>query len=403
MKESNFFNIFSDINLNKIKELKSRIDKIGITLSDIEEVFVKGGGKGGQKVNKTNNAVILKYIPLNIVVKCHRERKLSYNRFIALRNLVDKIEFLINKNPNHLLNIKDIKRRGVMILEGKTLAEKILEETKRKSLEFLKKKGRKPFIAIINYFENSPSSFYMNLKIKKCSNLSIDTKVYIPENKSDKKYFLSLIEKLNNDKNVDAIMVEKPLPGGFDDKEFWDLLDPSKDVDALSSRNMGKLFITRSFSDIENEKFFVPQTANAAIKLIRYHGIDVRGKNAVVVGRSAIVGKPLAVMLSLLDATVTICHSKTENLDRYLKSADVIFTAIGKARFIKSNMIGENQIIIDIGTNFDENGKICGDVDFDSVKDKVKAITPVPGGVGPVTLSLLLNASVDAANMQNIL
>jgi methylenetetrahydrofolate dehydrogenase (NADP+)/methenyltetrahydrofolate cyclohydrolase len=130
---------------------------------------------------------------------------------------------------------------------------------------------------------------------------------------------------------------------------------------------------------------------------MKYYGIDVRGKNAVVVGRSSIVGKPLAIMLSLLDATVTICHSKTREIEKHLKFADIIFTAIGKARFIKANMIGENQIIIDIGTNFDESGKICGDVDFDSVRERVNAITPVPGGIGPVTLSLLLNAVVKAA------
>jgi methylenetetrahydrofolate dehydrogenase (NADP+)/methenyltetrahydrofolate cyclohydrolase len=389
MKESNFFNIFGDVRREKIEDIKKKIDTLGIKLSDIEEKFVKGSGKGGQKKNKTNNTVFLRYIPTNITVKCGSTRSLSLNRFIALRTLIEKIE----KSKK----LQEKLKGGFMILEGKTLSQEIHSQTKLMSENFYKKYGRKPSLSIINYFENSPSSYYMNIKIKKSISLGIETKVYTPENKSDKKYFLSLIEKLSNDKNVDAIMVEKPLPDGFDDKDFWDLLNPLKDVDSLSSINMGNLFITRKFSDIENEKFFVPQTANAAIKLVKYYNIDLSGKNAVVVGRSPIVGKPLSIMLSLLDATVTICHSKTKNLDKYLKSADIIFTAIGKAKFFKEDMIGENQIIIDIGTNFDENGNMCGDVDFDSVKSKVKAITPVPGGVGPVTLALLLNAVVKAA------
>jgi methylenetetrahydrofolate dehydrogenase (NADP+)/methenyltetrahydrofolate cyclohydrolase len=396
MKERNFFDIFCDVRKEKILELKNRIEKLGIDLSDIEEKFIKGSGKGGQKKNKTNNTVFLKYHPLNICVKYGRTRSLSLNRFLALRMLVEKIEERYLRNPS-LMNF--FKKGGLMpmILEGKTLSENISNETRVMCEEFLRKYGRKPSLAIVNYFENSPSAYYMNIKVKKSLSLGIDTKVYTPENKTDKKYFLSLIEKLGADDSVDAIMVEKPLPDGFDDKEFWDILNPSKDVDCLSSVNMGKLFITRNFSDIESSKFFVPQTANACIKLMKYYGIDVRGKNAVVVGRSSIVGKPLAIMLSLLDATVTICHSKTREIEKHLKFADIIFTAIGKARFIKANMIGENQIIIDIGTNFDENGKICGDVDFDGVREKVSAITPVPGGVGPVTLSLLLNAVVKAA------
>lgn len=397
MKADNFYSVFSSVSRKKIDDLKLKIDRIGLSLNDIEESFVKGGGKGGQKINKTNNAVVLRYTPLGITVKCQKERSLGVNRFLALRELVDKIEKIILKEPDKKYIIGFEKRRGVMILEGKKLAENILNETKIMSDEFFKKTGRRPFLAIINYFENSPSTYYMNLKIKKCQSVGIDTKVYIPENKTDKEYFLSLIKTLNNDKNIDAIMVEKPLPEGFDDERFWNTIDSRKDVDALSSNNMGMLFITKKFSDIEEEKFFVPQTAYAAVKLMKYHDIDLNGKNVVVVGRSSIVGKPLSTMLSLLDATVTLCHSKTKNLNNHLKNADIIITAIGRAKYIKDDMIGENQIIIDIGTNFDENGKMCGDVDFELVKDKVKAITPVPGGVGPVTLSLLLRACVKAA------
>lgn len=385
MKKENFRSIFGEISPKKIQELEKRIEEIGLNLLDVEEQFVKGSGKGGQKRNKTNNTVILKHIPTGIISKSGKNRSLSINRFVALRNLVDKL-YEINFSS---------RRLGMKILDGKKLAEEIHKDTISRSADFLQRTGRKPFLAIVNYYDDSPSAYYMNLKIKRCKSLGIDVDVYKPP--MDKKSFIDLIKRLGEDKNVDAIMVERPLPHGFDDKEFWDVLNPSKDVDAISSTNMGRLFITRDFSDIKNELFFVPQTAYACIRLLDYYGIDVRGKNVCVVGRSSVVGKPLAIILSLMDATVTMCHSKTKDLSFYLKKSDIIFVAIGKARFIKSDMIGENQIVIDIGTNIDENGKLVGDVDFDGVKDKVSAITPVPGGVGPVTLACLLNATVKAA------
>lgn len=392
MDIKNFNLIFGNVSKNKIDEIKNKINELDIDLNDIEEKFVKGSGCGGQKINKTSNRVILKYKPLNIIVKCQKERSLSVNRFIALRTLLEKIEKNIKERSDLIFKHK---RRCSMILEGKTLAEEINKETKKIAEEIALKK-RRPRLAIINYFENSPSSYYMNLKIKKCQSLGIETKLYIPENRN-KKDFIDLIKKLNDDKSVDAIMVEKPLPEGFDDIEFWDTLNPDKDVDALSSLNMGRLFISRGFDEIEKGSFFVPQTAYAVIKLIKHYNIEVSGKRVVVLGRSSIIGKPVAHMLNLLDATVTICHSKTKDLDYFLKTCDIIVTAIGRARFVKENMIGEGQYIIDVGTNFDENGRSCGDVDFDNVLKKAKGVTPVPGGVGPVTLANLLNATVKAA------
>lgn len=386
MKKDNFKNIFGEVSKSKVDELEKKIVELGIDFKDIEESFIKGSGKGGQKRNKSSNTVVLKYKPLGLVSRCGGYRSLGINRFIALRNLVEKIEsFGVY-----------FKRRSLMkILDGKIIAEEIHRDTIDRASSFFQKTGRKPFLAIVNYYDDSPSAYYMNLKIKKCKSLGIDVEVYKPS--MDKKSFIDLIKKLGDDKNVDAIMVERPLPDGFDDKDFWDNLNPKKDVDALSSINMGRLFITRDFSEIDNYNFFVPQTAFACIKIIKHYGIDLKGKNVVVIGRSAVVGKPLAIMLSLLDATVTICHSKTKDMPFYLKKADIIFVAIGKAKYIKKNMIGEGQIIVDIGTNLDENGKIVGDVDFDDVKDNISAITPVPGGVGPVTLACLLNATVRAA------
>lgn len=387
MKKENFYQIFGEVSRSKIEDLEKRILKLGIDLKDIEEHFIKGSGKGGQKRNKSSNKVVLVYKPLGIVSKCGSYRSLSINRFFALRSLIEKIE---------KTDQKFLKRRSFMkILDGKVIAEEIHLDTLNRVSYFSQKKGRKPFLAIVNYYDDSPSAYYMNLKVKKCKSLGIDVKIYKPE--INKKSFIDLIKKLGEDENVDAIMVEKPLPEGFDDKEFWDVLNPSKDVDALSSINMGRLFITREFSDIKNYSFFVPQTAYACIKILEYYGIDVEGKKVCVVGRSSVVGKPLSIMLSLMNATVTLCHSKTNDLQFHLKNSDIIFVAIGKAKFIKGDMIGENQIIIDIGTNIGEDGKLVGDVDFDSVKDKVAAITPVPGGVGPVTLACLLNATVRAA------
>ncbi len=386
MKKENFFNIFGEVSKSKIESLLMRIEKIGLDLSSVEEMFIKGSGKGGQKRNKTNNTVVLKHIPTGITVRCGKNRSLSVNRFIALRSLVERLE-----------RKGSLKRRSMKILEGKSIAQQIHQQTAKMAEEFLRKTGRKPLLAIINYYDDSPSAYYMRLKIKKCSELGIDVNVFKPQN-TDKKYFIELVKRLGEDRNVDAIMVERPLPSGFDDTQFWDALNPSKDVDALSSINMGRLFITRSIDQIMSYSFFVPQTAFACIKLLQHYGIDVKGKKVCVVGRSSVVGKPLAAMLLLMDATVTMCHSKTEDISWHIKNSDIVFVAIGKPRFIKREMVSAGQIIIDIGTNLDENGKLVGDVDFDDLKDSgVAALTPVPGGVGPVTLACLLNASVRAA------
>ncbi len=387
VKKENFFNIFGEVSKSKIKKLIMRMERLKLDLSTVDERFVKGSGKGGQKRNKTSNKVVLRHIPTGITVSYGRSRSLSLNRFIALRNLVERLE-----------REKNLKgRREMKILEGKSLAQDIHCQTAKIALDFFKKTGRKPSLAIINYYEDSPSAYYMRLKVKKAVELGIDVKVFKPQNIRDKTYFIDLVKKLGLDPTIDAIMVERPLPDGFDDNQFWDILNPSKDVDGLSSVNMGRLFITRDISDVMNYSFFVPQTAFACIKLLQYYSIDVKGKKVCVVGRSSVVGKPLAIMLSLMDATVTLCHSKTEDISWHLKNSDMIFVAVGKARFINKSMISSNQIIVDIGTNIDENERIVGDVDFEDVKDNVLAITPVPGGVGPVTLACLLNAAVRAA------
>lgn len=283
------------------------------------------------------------------------------------------------------------------VLEGKTLAAKILANVREGAKKILEKKGRAPSLRIINYYDNSASSVYMKLKIKKAVETGIDAKELRPDISRGKEGFLKLLEDCAMDKSVDAIMVERPLPEGFDDWLFWTKMPADKDPDCLSAYNNSRLYLSKKFVDIENGDFFSPCTAMAAINLTREYGFSFQGKKAVVVGRSSVVGRPLAHMLTCLDSTVTLCHSKTTDLSFYLKNADYIFLAIGKAKWLKKEMISNRQVVIDIGTNFDDNSKMCGDADYDDIKNSVKAISPVPGGVGPVTLAMLLEASVKAA------
>lgn len=282
------------------------------------------------------------------------------------------------------------------ILEGKTLSSSILSQVKQRALKIKSLISRAPSLRIINYYDDSASSVYMNLKIKKASEIGIDASAIKPDISSGKKEFFSLLENLSLDQNTDAIMVERPLPPGFDDWEFWQRMPADKDPDCLSAENNARLYLNKDFSEMADGKFFVPCTALASIKILQHHGFSFRGKKAVVVGRSAVVGRPLAHMLSSLDSTVTLCHSRTEDLPFHLKAADYIFLATGRAKWLKKEMIGEGQVIVDIGTNFDENGKMCGDADFEDVSKKAAAVSPVPGGVGPVTLACLLEASLSA-------
>jgi len=284
-----------------------------------------------------------------------------------------------------------------ILLDGKIISESILKTLPDRIEKIQKKLGRKPGLAIINYFENSPSSAYMKIKIKNCEKLGINYKVFKPDISGGQKLFIETLKKIGEDKRFDAIMVEKPLPDGFDNHLFWDNLPYQKDVDCLSTINMGRLFISKTFSEIEKSNFFIPCTPLAVIKILKHYNIDTAGKNICVVGRSSIVGKPLAHILTSMDATVTLCHSKTKNIEKYLRDADIIVIAIGKIKWLKREMIGKKQVIIDVGTNFDENGKMKGDVDFENLKDIALAITPVPGGVGPVTLACLIEAVVKAA------
>ena len=282
------------------------------------------------------------------------------------------------------------------LLEGKTLSRMILDALPGRIAKLTAGAGRAPLLAIVNYFDDSASGIYVKRKVSACDKLGIQVRLIKPEQREGLAGFLKILGDLKDDPGVDAVMVERPLPDGFEVPLMWDAVPAAKDVDALSSMNMGRLFISKT-ADIGTAGFFVPCTALAVVRLLKYHGIDVKSKKVAVAGRSTVVGRPLAHMLTNLEATVTVCHTKTPAIEAVFKASDIVVTAAGKARWLKAGMLAPGATVIDVGTNIDDAGKMCGDADFEDVKDTVKAITPVPGGVGPVTMACLIEASVKAA------
>ena len=284
------------------------------------------------------------------------------------------------------------------ILEGKTLSASILGSLPPRIEAVKARLDRPPSLAIINYFADSPSAVYVKRKIAACEKLGIRVKLFAPDRAEGYAGFKALLARLGSDADYDAIMIERPLPDGYETLETWDSVPAAKDVDGLSSLNMGRLFIARKFREIEEGGFFVPCTALAVVRLMKFHGIEPAGLNIAVAGRSAVVGRPLAQMLTALDATVTVCHTRTKDIAAVFRAADVVVTAAGKAKWLKKELLPANATVIDVGTNFDENGRMCGDADFADLAGAA-AVSPVPGGVGPVTLACLIEASVRAAEL----
>jgi methylenetetrahydrofolate dehydrogenase (NADP+)/methenyltetrahydrofolate cyclohydrolase len=283
------------------------------------------------------------------------------------------------------------------LLEGKTLSAEILGALPARIEAVKSRLGRPPSLATINYFGDSPSAVYVKRKVAACEKLGVTVLPFSPKPEEGYPAFKALLARLGSDPEVDAIMLERPLPDGFEKLETWDALPAAKDVDGLSSLNMGRLFIAKKFQEIENGGYFAPCTALAVIRLLRFHGIDPAGMNVAVAGRSAVVGRPLAHMLTTLDATVTLCHTRTRDLAAVFKASDLVITAVGKAKWLKKELLPAGATVIDVGTNFDENGKMCGDADLAAISAVAAAVSPVPGGVGPVTLACLIEASVKAA------
>ncbi|MBR3960683.1 MAG: bifunctional methylenetetrahydrofolate dehydrogenase/methenyltetrahydrofolate cyclohydrolase FolD, partial [Clostridia bacterium] len=246
--------------------------------------------------------------------------------------------------------------------------------------------------AVIIVGDNPASKVYVSNKEKACEALGIKSFKYALDESTTNEQLLELIDKLNADDEVDGILCQLPLPRHLDENIIIDRILPSKDVDAFHAQNVGKIMI----GDFD----FLPCTPAGVIEMLKYENIDITSKNCVVIGHSNIVGKPMAMLLLHNNATVTVCHSKTKNLAEICRKADILVVAIGRAKFVTADMVKEGAVVIDVGMNRDENGKLCGDVDFDSVKDIASAITPVPGGVGPMTIAMLMQNTLTAAKLK---
>ncbi len=263
------------------------------------------------------------------------------------------------------------------LLDGKEVKLKILEDLKQKLLNLNEKLG----LVVIQIGNDPASDVYVRQKKKMAEDLGYNfNHINLDENVNEDE-ILAIIDKLNNDNMVDGILVQMPIPSTLNVKRIQNAILPYKDVDGLTDINIGKL--------VHNEDSLVACTPMGIIDLLDYYNIDIEGKNVVIIGRSDLVGKPLASLMINRNATVTLCHSKTINLDFYTKNADILVVAIGKPNFIKRDSVKDGAVIIDVGINRMANGMLCGDVDFDDVKDKVSYITPVPGGVGQMTVAEL--------------
>ncbi len=273
------------------------------------------------------------------------------------------------------------------IIDGKELAKNIREGLKEEVKE-LKNADINPKLAVIMVGDDKASKVYVKNKSKACEDVGIEYEEHLLPKKTKMKELLELIEKLNNDETIHGILVQSPLPEGLDANEAFKTISPKKDVDGFNPINVGKLSL--------NQDCFVSCTPYGIIKMLEKYNIETEGANAVVIGRSNIVGKPLAKCLLNKNATVTVCHSKTKNLKEITKQADILIAAIGKAKFVTEDMVKKGATVIDVGINRTESG-LVGDTDFDAIKEKASYITPVPGGVGPMTIAMLMNNIVKAA------
>ncbi len=274
------------------------------------------------------------------------------------------------------------------IIDGKALAKKIRAELKLE-VDELKKKGINPKLAVIMVGEDKASKVYVKNKSKACEEIGVEFEEFLLKEDIKMEELLSLINELNNRSDVHGILLQSPIPKHLNINKAFNAIDYRKDVDGFNPINVGKLVI--------GEDCFISCTPLGVIKMLEEYGIDIEGKNAVVIGRSNIVGKPLAQCLLAKNATVTICHSRTKNIHEITNNADILVAALGKPGYIKSHMVKEDAVVIDVGINRTDEGKLVGDVDFETVSQKASYITPVPGGVGPMTIAMLMNNVVKAA------
>ncbi len=277
------------------------------------------------------------------------------------------------------------------LINGKELAKKIRGELKLE-VDNLRKNGIIPKLAVIMVGNDKASEVYVRNKSKACNEIGIEFEEFLLDSNIKQEELIDLIKKLNNRKDVHGILLQSPIPEHLNIREAFDTIDYRKDVDGFNPINIGKLAI--------GEDAFVSCTPYGVVKMLEEYNIPIEGKRAVIIGRSNIVGKPLIQCLLNKNATVTICHSRTKNIEEITKEADILIAALGKPKFVKENMVKENAVVIDVGINRNEEGKLVGDVDFENVSKKVSYITPVPGGVGPMTIAMLMNNVVKAAKQQ---
>ena len=279
-----------------------------------------------------------------------------------------------------------------LLIDGKAAAKKVKEDVANE-VALLKEKGIKPSLAVIIVGDDPASRTYVNNKKKDCEQVGIISEEYAMSADTTQDELLAQIKCLNQRSDINGILCQLPLPKGLDEGQVIEAISPTKDVDAFNAANVGKIMI--------GDYDFLPCTPAGVMELLEQNNIEVGGKKCVVIGRSNIVGKPMAMLLLHKNGTVTICHSRTKDLAAVTREADILVAAVGKAKFVTADMVKEGAVVIDVGINRDENGKMCGDVDFESVEPKASAITPVPGGVGPMTRAMLLKNTLKAAKMQN--
>lgn len=275
------------------------------------------------------------------------------------------------------------------IIDGKALAKKIRGKLKDK----VEKENIHAKLAVILVGDDDASKVYVRNKSRACEEVGIDFEEFCLPTTTTQAELLTLIDKLNKDKATTGILLQYPIPKHLDIQEAFSKISPLKDVDGFNPYNVG-------LRTIGDKRGFVPCTPLGVMEMFKEYDIELEGKKAVVIGRSNIVGKPMAQLLMDANATITQCHSRTRKISDEIKQADIVVVAIGKSKFVKANMIKDGAVVIDVGMDRDENGKLCGDVDFEKVKEKASFITPVPGGVGPMTVAMLLSNTIKAYKMQ---
>lgn len=278
------------------------------------------------------------------------------------------------------------------LIDGKAVSAAVRADV-AKEVAALKEKHIVPGLAVIIVGDNSASRVYVNNKKKACSEVGMYSEEFALPAETTQDELLALVESLNNRSDINGILCQLPLPEHIEEKAIIEAISPMKDVDAFHASNVGRIMI--------GDFHFLPCTPAGVMELLHRADVEISGKNCVVIGRSNIVGKPMAMLLLHENGTVTICHSKTQNLKKVCAEADILVAAVGRAKFVTADMVKPGATVIDVGMNRDENGKLCGDVDFAEVEKVAGAITPVPGGVGPMTIAMLLKNTLMAAKLQN--